>query len=70
MDVEAHPYPVSDKAARQKMIDDAEKNGTRVKPEFGSVWYHSMGDPANPTHLWNAGQRSDGQVGFLTGAER
>ena len=29
---------VSDKAARQKMIDDAEKNGTRVKPEYGSVW--------------------------------
>ena len=29
---------VSDKAARQKMIDDAEKAGTRVKPEYGSVW--------------------------------
>jgi hypothetical protein len=29
---------VSDKAARQKMIDEAEKNGTRVKPEYGSVW--------------------------------
>ena len=29
---------VSDKAARQKMIDDAEKGGTRVKPEYGSVW--------------------------------
>src|SRR5437762_4666000 len=29
---------VSDKAARQKTIDEAEKNGTRVKPEYGSVW--------------------------------
>ena len=29
---------VADKAARQKMIDDAEKAGTRVKPEYGSVW--------------------------------
>jgi hypothetical protein len=29
---------VTDKAARDKMIDDAEKNGTRVKPEYGSVW--------------------------------
>jgi hypothetical protein len=29
---------VADKTARQKMIDDAEKAGTRVKPEYGSVW--------------------------------
>ena len=27
----------------QAMIDAAEKDGTRVKPEFGSVWYHLMG---------------------------
>jgi hypothetical protein len=27
----------------QAMIDAAEKDGTRVKPEFGSVWYHVMG---------------------------
>ena len=25
------------------MLDAAEKDGTRVKPEFGSVWYHLMG---------------------------
>jgi hypothetical protein len=25
------------------MLDAAEKDGTRVKPEFGSVWYHFMG---------------------------
>src|SRR5207302_9733064 len=25
------------------MLDAAEKDGTRVKPLYGSVWYHSMG---------------------------
>jgi hypothetical protein len=29
---------ITDKDARQKAIDEAEKDGTRVKPEFGSVW--------------------------------
>ena len=29
-------------------LDAAEKDGTRVKPEFGSVWYHLMG--ADPEH--------------------
>src|SRR5207253_10888329 len=29
-----------DKPKTQAMIDAAEKDGTRVKPEFGSVWYH------------------------------
>jgi hypothetical protein len=29
---------VSDKAARQKMLDAAEADGTRAKPEYGSVW--------------------------------
>jgi hypothetical protein len=28
----------TDKVARQAAIDAAEANGTRVKPEFGSVW--------------------------------
>ncbi len=32
-----------DKAKTQALIDAAEKDGTRVKPEFGSVWYHVMG---------------------------
>ena len=27
----------------QAMLDAAEKDGTRVKPEYGSVWYHLMG---------------------------
>jgi hypothetical protein len=25
------------------MLDGAEKDGTRVKPQYGSVWYHFMG---------------------------
>ena len=33
-----------DKAKRQAMLDAAEANGTRVKPEYGSVW-HSMDGP-------------------------
>jgi len=32
-----------DRAKAQALIDAAEKNGTRVKPEYGSVWYHVMG---------------------------
>ncbi len=28
---------------RQAMLDAAEKDGTRVKPEPGSIWYHMMG---------------------------
>jgi hypothetical protein len=34
-------------AQKQAALDAAEKDGSRVKPEFGSVWYHAMGDPAN-----------------------
>jgi len=30
-------------AARQALLDAAEKDGTRAKPEYGSVWYHLMG---------------------------
>lgn len=37
-----------DKAKTQALIDAAEKDGSRVKPEFGSVWFHAMGDAANP----------------------
>jgi hypothetical protein len=32
-----------DRAKRQAALDAAEKDGTRAKPEFGSVWYHLMG---------------------------
>ena len=33
----------------QALLDAAEKDGTRVKPEYGSVWYHLMG--ADKDHL-------------------
>jgi len=33
----------TDRAKRQAALDAAEANGTRVKPEYGSVWYHVMG---------------------------
>jgi hypothetical protein len=32
-----------DRAKRQAALDAAEANGTRVKPEFGSVWYSMDG---------------------------
>ena len=32
-----------DKAKSEAMLDDMEKNGTRVKPEYGSVWFHLNG---------------------------
>jgi L-lactate utilization protein LutC len=32
-----------DKVKTQAMLDAAEKDGTRVKPEYGSVWYHMLG---------------------------
>jgi hypothetical protein len=32
-----------DKAARKAAIDAAEANGTRVKPEYGAVWYTMNG---------------------------
>jgi hypothetical protein len=34
---------MTDKAAKQAAIDAAEKDGTRVKPEYGSVWYTMSG---------------------------
>ena len=42
---------LGDKAKTQAALDAAEKDGTRVKPEFGSVWYHLAGadkDHARP----------------------
>jgi hypothetical protein len=32
-----------DRAKRQAALDAAEKDGTRAKPEYGSVWYHLQG---------------------------
>jgi len=34
---------LTDKAARQAALEAAEKDGTRVKPEYGSVWYTMNG---------------------------
>jgi hypothetical protein len=34
---------MGDKAKVQAAFEAAEKDGSRVKPEFGSVWYHYMG---------------------------
>jgi hypothetical protein len=34
---------LGDKAKTQAALDGLEKEGTRVKPEYGSVWYHAMG---------------------------
>ena len=44
---------IGDKKASQAAFDAAEKDGTRVKPEFGSVWYHLMGADADHarTHM-------------------
>ena len=39
---------IPDKKASLAAFDAAEKDGTRVKPEFGSVWYHLSG--ADPEH--------------------
>jgi|SRR4051812_4174551 len=43
----------ADRGKRQAALDAAEKNGTRAKPEFGSVWYHLMGasQEAARTHM-------------------
>jgi len=40
---------ISDKKASQAAFEAAEKDGTRAKPEFGSVWYHLMGADAEHT---------------------
>jgi hypothetical protein len=45
---------IADAAARKAAFDKAEADGTRAKPEFGSVWYHAMGtdsDHITRTHL-------------------
>lgn len=40
---------IPDKAARDAAFEKAEKDGSRVKPEFGSVWIHVMGADAEHT---------------------
>lgn len=40
---------IGDAKARQAAFDAAEKDGTRVKPEYGSVWWHLSGANAENT---------------------
>jgi hypothetical protein len=40
---------IADKAQRDAAFENAEKDGTRVKPEFGSLWIHMMGPDAEHT---------------------
>lgn len=40
---------IPDKRASLSAFDAAERDGTRVKPEFGSVWYHVNGPDADHT---------------------
>jgi len=42
---------MSDKVARQAAIDAAEKDGTRVKPEYGSVWLTMNGTDKDHAHI-------------------
>jgi hypothetical protein len=41
---------LGDKAKSAAMLDAEEKDGTRIKPEFGSVWYHLMGPDKATAH--------------------
>jgi hypothetical protein len=40
-----------DKTKSQAMVDAAERAGKRVKPEYGSVWYHAMGPDKDHARL-------------------
>jgi hypothetical protein len=42
---------IPDKKASQAAFDAAEKDGTRVKPEFGSVWIHMRGPDAEHARM-------------------
>jgi hypothetical protein len=42
---------VGDNAKTQALLDAAEKDGTRVKPLYGSVWYHALGPDAQHVHM-------------------
>jgi hypothetical protein len=42
---------ITDSAARNAALDAAEKDGSRIKPEFGSVWYTVSGADKDRTRL-------------------
>jgi hypothetical protein len=42
---------MADKTARQAALDAAEKDGTRVKPEYGSIWIDMNGPDEAHAHI-------------------
>jgi hypothetical protein len=42
---------MGDRKTVQAALDAAEKDGTRVKPEYGSVWYHVRGADADHINM-------------------
>jgi hypothetical protein len=42
---------LGDKAKSEAMLNSEEKDGTRVKPVFGSVWYHALGPDADHVRM-------------------
>jgi hypothetical protein len=42
---------IADKAARQAAMDAAEKDGSRAKPEYGSVWLTMNGPDLEHSHV-------------------
>lgn len=42
---------IADKATRQAALDKAEADGTRIKPEFGSVWLDMNGADQAHAHI-------------------
>jgi hypothetical protein len=42
---------MTDKAAKQAALDKAEGDGSRVKPEYGSVWYDMNGADQAHAHI-------------------
>lgn len=42
---------IADRKARQAALDKAEADGTRVKPEYGSVWYNLNGPDQEHAHV-------------------
>ena len=41
--LKAEAEGAGDRAKSEAILNEQEKNGTRIKPEYGSVWYHLMG---------------------------
>lgn len=49
--LKAEAQGMGDRAKTEAILQGEEKDGTRVKPEYGSIWYHLAGmdkDSARP----------------------